>query len=395
MLNRVDTHKNNNMSNKQKNDSAACPVPPWLEDVPDSAYGEMVNDSVRYLFADTNILGGGSDKASDSDSSMQGIDGFFEEERMSEYREKHSRHGGRRAKQRMHVPDQDDIEMVEEVTKDSKFDKLYDFQATELNMSKVLAGDTIKTTQLERKQLERMENAVIDKFNGINIADNQADVPRPHLMDYSDDHDGEEGDNDENNKYLMYDVHLKCRLCRHTAIRSLDMDPLLYDAYLSMVELQYEKITYASDAVIFKEMCVLFNAQQMEIKEKGGTYFFITTEEVRNHFKYHDTSNPLRKLNELSREVHEVRCTAAKYLFGKIDGRNMWNERKTKSYIQLVKLEQSLTMNMAEVRHRMNTTDTHHLKGVSTSIKKTSAPQKSRHLTGVQKVGRFSSNYVT
>ena len=319
--------------------------------------------------------------------------------------------------------------IVDAMDKKTKFEATIDYVGKDLYLSKLISGEALKTTDRQKKLIEDFTNfgigdgSLTDELNNPDVDEEenarrryrqmishkdrsgnpanaaQNDVDFEGLdMDCGDDDYGEGNAQDIKQNALM---HLNCKLCQHTSIQADAMDKDFYDAYTAVQELDFEKTCYAHDAQIFKEMAVVFNAHQKYIKDNGGSnYFFLTPDEMRNHFMWHDTSNPLRHLNMELKELKEIRKNGRQHLFGRAkNGRKFWNESKTKLFLSVLKAEQGLINNIALLRHQMNMNPrgAQEWKGGRGSGKGKmitgGGNLVSRHLNGAAKQGRYNNEY--
>jgi hypothetical protein len=253
-------------------------------------------------------------------------------------------------------------------------------------VSRLISGQDIKTNDKEKACLRDFDKQINDRMDNPLLGED--DFKTKFRDTYSKIEMAQ-------NRNAETALHLNCELCRHCSVGSREMDPQFYNAYELMVDLDREKICYASDWQIFHEMAMVFNTEQSYIKENGGKFFFVTTEHVKTHFLYHDSSNPLRTLNEQLHNLREIRRTGTRHVFGRARGRSYWNTPKTKLLLQVMKQEQAVLNNVAVVRSQIN--------AGYLSVSHMRAPNKpsggnngkaSRHLTGATAAPRFGSTFL-
>jgi len=304
----------------------------------------------------------------------------------------------------------EDGDIIDNLDKDTKFEKMINYKGKDLSLSKVLGGEYMKTSAKQKKMIEDFNNMNCndDGEDGCNLQDKNTyknmiddlmdcddanDEDNDQFINNKDDDDDEDDDDNDERIRNKIKKHMGCRLCKHTSVRFSDMDPDFVDAYKDITRLDREKVCFAHDPEIFNQMTMLFNTKQRFVKKNGGYHFFVTPEEIMTHFKYHDTSNPLRPLNELLLEAREIRRRGRKYLFGKANGQKYWNQSKTKMYFMAAKQEQTLINNIAILRSQM-------LMGLDNdhglfrgSGNKADISKPSRHMTSGGKKGKFSLEF--
>lgn len=268
----------------------------------------------------------------------------------------------------------DDATHAEEMTKATKKEITFDFKGEDMEMSKMLCGMNIKTSENERKMIHDLEQG----------AELLEDVPM-----------------DRRFRNMMAAGAVKspktlhnignCRLCSHCSIRSIEEDEKFRNAYDMICKYDIEKYGYVSDTQMFTEMADLFNRQQSFIKKNGGTCFWVTAEEVRDHFVYHDMNNPMRIIGEELIYLKEVIRGGRTHLIGKANGKKFWNGAKTKLYLSTLKEYKALYREYITYRHQINM---HTLTQRMQSVPKKDKAGPSRHLNGAVPPGRHSLQYI-
>ena len=388
-------------------------LPEWLENMSndDDAYIHDPQDQRPQQRQQTTEFV--FDNAGWSDSSMADSVSDFASEQHSYVNKSRPRGRGttapasRRGRRQQQQQDSDgsqaiednDGDVVEPVTKEAKLEFLIGYKGKDLGLSKVLGGDYIKTGKKQRD--------IIDRFNNMDIeddGDDEKDSERRRnkasvfedLLDCENDLDSSQfirersqGDEDdggsEDEAKIRQNIikHSNCALCKHTSVKFEDMNPDFCDAYKEITNLDREKVCYANDPVIFNQMAIMFNTTMRFLKKNGHYHFFVTPEEIMLHFKYHDTSNALRPLNELLQETREIRRRGRKYLFGKANGKfDFWNTPKSKLYLQFARQEMMLINNIAVMRGQMLANNN-----------KEDISKPSRHMAGASKKGKFSLDF--
>ena len=289
--------------------------------------------------------------------------------------------------------DDDDMDIIDDNNKEIKKEIHFEFKGEDLNHSKIINGEMIKTTQKEIDNIKKLELEWDKKKKGLDMskgicegADNDK-TQNNNNFDYYDRDDitGKETKD-------LINTHLRCRLCKHVSIRGADTDPEFTNAYEAMVDLDIEKYGYCTDAQLFEEMKDVFNTQQRFVKENGGKYFFVTLEEVSNHFRDHDISNPLRAIGEPVTYLREILRKGRNHMFG-VAGkhkRKFWNSTKTKLFLQVLKQYQSLNKEFSLTRSFVKQTNG---KGTGMTVKQ-DVKKASRHATGAPPDRRFGTQYI-
>ena len=274
--------------------------------------------------------------------------------------------------------------------KEFKMEKGVNYVGKDLDVTRMLNGETLRTSAREKEALRAAAAAeVLDDAEFGEGPD--AFYQRCRNMMVGDDDD----DAFDCTDHAMADEtkkHAACKLCRYAGMRSAEIDAQFQNAFDMMCDVELEKYGYAHFAQICREMRIVFNSQQQAIKSNHGEAFFVTTDEVARHFLNHDISNPLRLIGEQVFILRDVLRKGRKFIFGDADGRNFWNSPKTKVFLATQKQYKDLVFAFSVMRQQLN------LQQPWTKMRAPLPPggnrQKSRHLTGAPVDGRFTNQYV-
>lgn len=268
----------------------------------------------------------------------------------------------------------DDATHAEEMTKATKKEITFDFRGEDMEMSKMMCGMNIKTTANEQKMIHDLEQGV--------------ELPEDVPMDRRFRNMMASGPLES--QQPMHNIG-SCRLCSHCSIRSIEEEGEFRNAYDIICNYDIEKYGYVSDTQMFIEMADLFNRQQSFIKKNGGTCFWVTAEEVRDHFVYHDMNNPMRIIGEELIYLKEVIRKGRTHLIGKANGKTFWNGAKTKLYLSTLKEYKSMYREYITYRHQINM---HTLTQKMKASPKKDKAVPSRHLNGAVPAGKHSLQYI-
>lgn len=370
-------------------------IPKWIHDNGDA--DDMENNINRILFGSNDPLP--SENGSVFDDSVD--HSFADKTRAHSHPRGPFRKGGRGASAHQRQrgngrhgvdedeDDSDEFNMIDEkLAHEQKLENEFGFVGEELPFSRVMTGELLRTSDRHKQRLAEMATELPsdDVLNTMNDGANDVFNHYRNLMASEAEavHEGV----DINNCTREEVQHMECLLCKHTSIQSNNMNPEFFKAYDLLMRLDREKCGFAADSHIFQQMEFCFNAMQKNVRDNGGkNFFFVNVDIVRNHFLYHDTSNPLRPMIEQLNDLKQIRKMASKHLFGHAHGKKIWNSQKTKTWLHVVKQEQSVINNLALLRHQMNI--------LAESAGNTGPAQsatKSRHLNTVQKGGRYFIN---
>ncbi len=81
-------------------------------------------------------------------------------------------------------------------------------------------------------------------------------------------------------------------------------------------------------------MMTLFNAQQGAVQLNGGKVFYVTLQEVRTHFCFHDMCNPMRQVGERLQMQREIMRKGVGYIYGTVNGKRYWNKPNTNAMVK-------------------------------------------------------------
>ena len=312
--------------------------------------------------------------------------------------------------------DPGDGSMVENINRAAKLAKVMNFTGDELMKSKYLTGEYIKTSRREMMNLQKFadNDDIFDDDDDDGYDDNnyagagtRKKTLRQLMIGDENEQDGEDiCDEDDplvTNPKELADIqkrralkkHTHCLLCTHASMTTEEVDRDFMNAYQMIVDLDIAKHGLTSDLQLFKEMKLLFNTQQRLVKQQGGRWFFLTVQEISEHFREHDISNPLRPIGERIKGLEEIMRRGSKYIFGESNGRKYWNEQYSKLYLSVLNHHRIDTNLYRDTRASMVASGWNPRSTVGGVLSKTKNPLAGqRHMTGADADRRYGSRYV-